>query len=217
MTHPEEMSLRSMGRAELGEVVGYLRAVRFADSTDVQRRNKINYLDAIHQIEAFQSRAFDEKDFQDFSDVDITGTRWSLRVDGGNEAELVDPGSESEVVRVAIRKATRSAPWDIQLNRATVALRPDHRYVVSFRARAERPRTLTFGVARAVAPWDNLGLYKDVSLTPEWQEFQAGFGPTTEAASGRIHFDLGDSDIGIEMSTIGLRSERFDHSAHPRR
>jgi hypothetical protein len=148
--------------------------------------------------------------------VDIAESHWSLRVDGGNEAELVDPGHESEAVRVAIRKATRSAPWDIQLNRASVLLEPNRRYIVTFRARAERPRSIAFGVARAAAPWDNLGLYKDVSLGPEWQDFQAGFGPTTEGAAGRIHFDLGDSDADIEMSSVGLRSQRFD-STYPGR
>jgi MoaA/NifB/PqqE/SkfB family radical SAM enzyme len=217
MTHPEEMSLRSMTRAELGRVIDYLREAPLPESTKVQRTNRANYLDLIHQIQAFRSRAFEEGDFQNFSTVDITGARWSLRVDGGNEAELVDPGIGSDAVKVAIRKATRSAPWDIQLNRAQVVLRPHRRYAVSFRARAERPRSITFGVARAAAPWDNLGLYKEVSLTSDWKEFQAGFGPTTEAAVGRIHFDLGDSDIGVEMSALCLSSESFDHVGTPPR
>jgi MoaA/NifB/PqqE/SkfB family radical SAM enzyme len=212
MTHPEEMSLRSMGRDELGKVIEYLSGATIGGSTGVQKTNEKNYLDLIHQIESFRSRAFDAGDFRDFRDVDITGARWSLRVDGGNEAELVDPSSGSEVVRVRIRKATRSAPWDVQLNRAAVTLEANCRYIVTFRARAERPRPLTFGVARAAAPWDNLGLYREVSLTPEWQQFQAGFGPTSEPAVGRIHFDLGDSDVGVDMSAVELRSQRFDRS-----
>jgi hypothetical protein len=65
-------------------------------------------------------------------------------------------------------------------------------------------------VARAAEPWDNLGLYKDVSLTSDWQDFQVGFGPTSEAANARIHFDLGDSDVSVEMAAVGLRSQRFD-------
>jgi MoaA/NifB/PqqE/SkfB family radical SAM enzyme len=210
MTHPEEMSLRSMRRRELARVIEFLGAVDLPDSTPVHKTNRKNYLDLVHQIEAFQTRTFDEDDLRDFKAVDITESHWSLRVDGGNEAELVDPGGGSNGVRVAIRRATRSAPWDIQLNRASVLLEPNRRYIVNFRARAERARTIAFGVARAAEPWDNLGLYKDVSLGPEWQDFQAGFGPTTEGAAGRIHFDLGDSDADIEMSSVGLRSQRFD-------
>jgi sulfatase maturation enzyme AslB (radical SAM superfamily) len=208
--YPEELSLRSMQRGQLTEVIERLSDVPLPETTDLHRSNKANYLDVIQQIQSFRERAFDHADLADFDEEDLTGSDWWLRLDGGNEAALVLPGEESNVVRVAIQKSTRSAPWDIQLNRATVRLESNRRYIVSFRARAERPRPLTFGVARAAEPWDNLGLYKDVSLTPEWQEFQVGFGPTPDAAYARIHFDLGDSDISVEMAAVGLRSQRFD-------
>ncbi len=119
---------------------------------------------------------------------------------------MVVPPSEPEVVRVAIQRAVRNAPWDIQLNRATVPLRSNYRYLVMFRARAARPRPLTLGVARAAPPWDNLGLYTDVNLTSEWQDFQLAFGPTTDPARARIHFDIGDNDAAVELSALRLRS-----------
>lgn len=211
--YPEDMSLRTMTRGELGEVVEYLKATEFSDHTDAHKWNKNNYLDMIHQIESFQAKALDDADLGRFHEEDLTGTEWSLRVDGGNEAGMVVHPNEPEVVRVAIQKAVRNAPWDIQLNRATVPLRSNYRYLVMFRARAARPRPLTLGVARAAPPWDNLGLYTDVNLTSEWQDFQLAFGPTAAPASARIHFDIGDSDAAVELSALRLRSLPMDPPA----
>ena len=113
-------------------------------------------------------------------------------------------------MRIPIDRAQRSVPWDIQANKTNLSIRADHRYALSFRARADRPRSITFGVSQAHEPWQGLGLYKNVDLTPEWKTFEATLVPTADEDNARIHFDLGDSDIAVELSAIRLRSRPIE-------
>jgi hypothetical protein len=204
--HPEELSLRTMSQPELGEVIDFLRSVDTPDRTAAQRFNKADYLDLIHQLESFQADAFQDYDDHRFDDEDLTMTDWNLRVADGNIASLELSDGDPGAVRIPIDQAQRSAAWDIQANKTNLSVRADHRYALSFRARADRPRSITVGVSQAHEPWQGLGLYKNVDLTPEWKTFEAALVPTADEDNARIHFDVGDSDITVELATIRLRS-----------
>jgi glycosyltransferase involved in cell wall biosynthesis len=133
-------------------------------------------------------------------------TKWWLRMARGSEANLVFPPDEKEMVRITISKARKKNSFDIQLNQPHLKVLSNHTYTINFRARADRPRTIFVGFAQAHEPWAGLGLYKKFELTAEWQSFQEDFVATASDDNARIHFDLGESDISVELTSVTLRS-----------
>lgn len=203
--YPEEASLRYLPPARLQEIVEHLRDVHLPeDAPGVRGINRSNYLDLVRQIEAFRDRTV-IPDYDEFGDLDLGTTDWTLSTSGANAASLTISPAESELVRVTIESAATEAPWDIQLNRAT-SIEAFHHYMMVFRARARGPRSICFGITEAKSPPDNLGKHKYVRLTPEWQTFQLIFGPIPRGGDARIHFDVGGSATEVELCDFALRN-----------
>jgi SAM-dependent methyltransferase len=128
-----------------------------------------------------------------------------LRVAEGNVAHLVFPNNP-DTVRIAITKAETKTSYDIQLNQPRLKVKSTCRYVINFLARADSPRSIGFGIAKGRAPWTNLGLYRKIDLTSEWQNVEQDFMVTEDEDNARIHFDVGDSDIAVELSSVTLQN-----------
>lgn len=129
---------------------------------------------------------------------------FQLRVAGGNVAKLVFP--TKDLVRIAIEKAEAPKSFDIQLNQPRLRVKAAHRYLLYFKARADSPRTISAGFAKAEAPWSGLGLYITIELTSEWQIFEEEFVALSDEDNARILFDVGNSPIPVELSSVSLRS-----------
>ena len=209
--HPEEASFRTMSYDELNEIVEYLKGFDLVEDTDVHQYNNTNYLDLIQQILGYQQ---DRTDYHNLKEEDISEGEWYLKTEEGNKASLVFPPDKPEQVRIIIDRNETKTRHDIQLNKPKLSVKSDQRYIILFRARADRPRGLTFGFAKDHEPWDGLGLFRDVGLTSEWQSFRGEFIPPMDDDNARIHFDVGDSDAAVEISDISLNSlpmgETFD-------
>jgi molybdenum cofactor biosynthesis enzyme MoaA len=208
--YPEEASLRYLPPARLQEILDHVGDVHFPIDSDVERTNKSNYLGLIHQIEAFRDKTV-VPDYEHFDDVDIASSGWSLRAVAGNAAEFTIASTEPDVVRVTIQKAATQAPWDIQLNRATLSMESDRLYMLLFRARARKPRSMGFGIVDVDSAQDNMGKHKYVRLTTEWQTCQMVFGPTPRGGPARIHFDVGGSATEVELCDLALRTLAAAH------
>jgi glycosyltransferase involved in cell wall biosynthesis len=139
-------------------------------------------------------------------DLDTREIKWWLRIARGSIANLVFPPSDPELVRIAITKAQKKASFDVQLNQPHLKIESNHRYTVTFLARADSPRGIFLGFAQAHEPWDGLGLYSKIELTSEWQSFEKEFLATADDDNARIHFDVGESDIAVELSSVSLHS-----------
>ena len=148
----------------------------------------------------------------DFKQEDTRGSKWWLRVEEGNLASTTFPSNKPEMVRISIVKAQTKVPWDIQLNQPHLVVEANKRYVVSFQARADSARRIILGFSKAYEPWDGLGLYKDLELTPIWQSYKEEFVATADEEDARIHFDLGASSTSIEISDVILRSLADDQT-----
>ena len=136
---------------------------------------------------------------------------WEYRIEPGNEAYLIYPRGDREMLRVGITKAKTTNEWDIQVNRPGLKVAAGGRYVVAFRGRAARPRQIAVGFAKAYSPWSSLGLYTRVRLTPEWQTFREEFVAEADDDNARIHFDLGGKSIGVDLTSVVL--QRVDRVA----
>ncbi|MCI0414349.1 carbohydrate binding domain-containing protein [bacterium] len=130
--------------------------------------------------------------------------RW-LRVARGNQADFTWVSGPPEVLRVEIRKVETQNAYDIQLNLSHLEVKENHRYEIQFRARADNERSASVAFARSHHPWTDLGLYEDVNLTTFWQSFNKKFTATSNDANGRILFDVGGSNIPVEISSVTLR------------
>jgi glycosyltransferase involved in cell wall biosynthesis/SAM-dependent methyltransferase len=139
-------------------------------------------------------------------DGDIRWLNWWLRVAEGNRANLEFPPDNSDAVRIAIEKAATGMSSDIQLNEPQLTVKANHNYVINFLARADSVRSIFVGFAKAHAPWSNLGLFGEIELTSDWQSFQFEFDATEDEDDARIHFDVGQKDIPVELSSVTLCS-----------
>jgi glycosyltransferase involved in cell wall biosynthesis/peptidoglycan/xylan/chitin deacetylase (PgdA/CDA1 family) len=130
--------------------------------------------------------------------------KWQLRFTSGNSARLLFPPDDLQAVRVEIAKAGTTNSWDIQLNQPDLPAKNGQTYRLEFRIRADRGRSVNLGFARAHDPWDNLGLYRTLELTPDWQEHSIEFAATADDGNARIHFDLGGNAASIELTGLIL-------------
>jgi len=76
---------------------------------------------------------------------------------------------------------------------------------VTFRARADRPRRIGINAGQAHKPWRNLGLSRDVKLTTDWKTFRAGFAASASDDDARVTFQVGGSNIAVELSGVQFR------------
>jgi glycosyltransferase involved in cell wall biosynthesis len=133
---------------------------------------------------------------------EATEPNWDLRVGEGNEAHVIYPRHDHEMVCIGISRVNTKETWDIQLNRPGIPVESGKRYAVTFRARAGRPRTIAVGFAKAYDPWSSLGFYREFRLEPEWQTFQEEFTALEDDDNTRIHFDLGGKNVGVDLTTV---------------
>lgn len=141
---------------------------------------------------------------------------WNLRIDGGNSAQLLWPSDDRNQIRVDIQHFTGSADWDIQLNQPDLPVAEDRRYAIDFQARADSLREAIVAFARAEAPWSGLGLYRTISLTPEWRDFSISFTAEADFDNGRIHFDLGGSPVSVDLRDVRLIDIESNKFVSPR-
>ncbi|MBX3438091.1 MAG: glycosyltransferase [Planctomycetaceae bacterium] len=132
------------------------------------------------------------------------GRKWYLRVAEGNQAQLIQSGENPDVLRIQILRNASSATYDTQLNLPKLKVQESERCILSFRARADAPREVSLGFAMGRSPWNGLGLHERISLTNEWQPFEREFVVTADEHDARIHFDLGGSDVSVELDAVRL-------------
>ncbi|HEY7564606.1 MAG TPA: glycosyltransferase [Acidimicrobiia bacterium] len=138
-----------------------------------------------------------------FGDQEFPLELWSLRVSGGNRAELmIDP--QHGVARVDIQEAATGSGHDLQLNIPVGKLQSGSRYRLRFEARALRPRTVAVGVARNGPGWEGLGSYQELELTEVWTVVDRDFVASDSADLARLHLDLGLSATSVEVRSVSL-------------
>ena len=123
----------------------------------------------------------------------------------GSAATLERSLDRPNVLRVNIARAEVKTPFNIQLNEPGIRLEAGESYTLSFRVRAEGPRRVLVGVAAAHPPWNGLGYYRRLAVDKDWQEFSDTFVLDAGDRNARLFFDLGDSEIPVELANIALR------------
>jgi glycosyltransferase involved in cell wall biosynthesis/SAM-dependent methyltransferase len=127
-----------------------------------------------------------------------------LRLGNNAVARLVFAAAPPHHTRVEIESSGLGLGHDVQVNLGGLALSAGQRYAISMLARADAPRSVAVGCADALSPWENLGFYEHLPVSADWQHFSRTFEPCRSQPAARIHFDLGESNIAVELSGISL-------------
>jgi hypothetical protein len=133
-----------------------------------------------------------------------TRNQWWLRFAGKSAAqlqELPDP----DAIRVNISRVSADKASYVQLDVQKFTVAADARYSLTFCAKAQSPRQMFVGLVSGKT-WQGLGLYKKVALKSSWQNVKEEFTVTVGDQDALIFFDLGDSDIAVELSSIRLHT-----------
>ena len=125
----------------------------------------------------------------------------------GPAAGSVSYGSdpkEGAFVRIDIA-AKGDEGWHAQLSRPGFAVHAGTVYTLSFAARADKPRTVAIALAMARAPWNDLGLWKDIDLGTEWRRIQVLVSPSASDVEARLLV----SEMGLATGRVEIAGALF--------
>jgi hypothetical protein len=128
---------------------------------------------------------------------------WQVSTQQGAKATLAV--SPDGVMKVDIGQIGDGKAWQIQLFVPDVSVKANERYTVSFRAKAAEPRTIVVKAIQGQQPWESLGLFKEVSLTEAWQNFQIDFQANFDETKTWFGFNLGSDDATVEFADVAFR------------
>lgn len=128
---------------------------------------------------------------------------WSVRE--GLRARMVAADAEAKSVRIVVQKLGDADPFAIQASRPIGEVRAGEKRVVSFEARADRPREILLTATIDKDPWTNIGLYETVQVGEEWKWYAAAFQVGESAPEARVYFNLGQDDASIELRGVSVQ------------
>lgn len=104
--------------------------------------------------------------------------------------------------------ASGRVPWSLQFYQAGLHLDEKASYRLTFKARSQDKSTLSISAMNSAAPWAQLGLSENVTLTPEWQEYRFDFAPHSVLPDGknRVGFGLLNKITSVELKDIRLHT-----------
>jgi len=129
--------------------------------------------------------------------------RWVLEQHGGCRMKAV-PLESRQGVRLAIDKADDTS-WHLQVKQVPLTVKGGRYCTLTFRARADKPRTVSYSLSQDHEPWGNLGLAGRADLTTEWKRVTIGFTVKADSKQARLSFALGGSTVSVELADIRLR------------
>ena len=94
----------------------------------------------------------------------------------------------------------------MQFNQANLAVKRGGVYTVSFRAAADRRRTVSLSLMQAHDPWGNPGLGTGLALTKEPQSFTFTFIATADDENARLNFgDMNQEGAEFRLGKLSLQ------------
>jgi hypothetical protein len=137
----------------------------------------------------------------DFGEFAKPASPWRLEVHSpaAASAKALDGGG----LRVEIAKISQTS-WHLQLNCSGLTVKTGQFYTIAFKARADKPRQISVGLAQDHQPWQGLGQGKVFDLTADWQTFDMGILCGADEGNARLGFIIGQSESAIEIKDVSL-------------
>ena len=134
---------------------------------------------------------------------------WALEQGGGAKMEATAV-QDAQVAGGHALQITTQKPgaqsWNLQFHQKGLTLEEGKPYTLTFRARADQPRSLSVGVRLDQEPWTMCGLNDSVDLTTEWSQFTTVFkctGPQPEHV--RVSFNFNNQLGEFWLTEVSLR------------
>jgi hypothetical protein len=150
----------------------------------------------------------------------LTG-KWRLEQHDGAQATVT---TTNDIAELHIQQAG-SADWHVQWNLPGLMVLSNQTYTLTFRAKADAPRTMAASVGEAHEPWGELGLHGLAALTNEWRSFRFVFAAHRQDVNARVNLTgFGLKTGRVWISDVSLRTggvaglaenERFENATLP--
>ena len=115
-------------------------------------------------------------------------------------------GATGKVLRVE-STVVSSQSWHIQFHQTALNLKDGEPYTLSFRAKANKPRTVNVYTSLDTGDYHHTGLDSTAALTTDWKTYRFVFVPgRTEANHNRISLMLGDSVGFVDFADFSLKT-----------
>ena len=133
----------------------------------------------------------------------LTGSSlWSFEHQGTSEAAMTREADGP--VRVSVTKSDGTG-WHVQVHQTGLDLKSGDTYTVTFRAKADTPRSLPVGASVDQDDWHNVGLEATAALTTEWQTFHYVFAAhDTVPSHSRLAFTLGGQTGTVWIDSLQI-------------
>lgn len=128
---------------------------------------------------------------------------WQPILQQGTQASVGDLSRDH--VRLDVQKLTTKNPWQASLRSPSYSVESGRRYVLSLRARSDKPRPLVAQVLINRPPWSMLGLNQTWSLETVWRDFSAEFSATATEADSLVQLLYGQEPGGLELADLSFR------------
>ena len=121
---------------------------------------------------------------------------------GEARCDLEFPADRPTSVRALVTPSESPTDQCVQLCIPDIMIRSHSRYAVTFRAKADEPRDVGFGVGKNEMPWDDLGIYHIVGIGSSWKPYYYEFVANDNCDNARLVFDVGQSNIPVEFEDV---------------
>lgn len=167
-----------------------------------QFRPKPMYLyDAKHMFTGPGFPVLKQRPWQVVTWCQTRGLRLNVR-GAGNAATLTPEENPSRAITIRIEHSVTTDLWDIQLRKPALPVVAGVAYELSFRARADTPREITFGINDH--RFHDLGMFVHATIGPDWQEFRRTIVPTITDAATDLHVDVNGPPGSLQVSDLSF-------------
>jgi hypothetical protein len=143
--------------------------------------------------------------FKEWKPGENTPTDWILEQHEKAHATLTKRAyKDTDALAVEIADPGKAA-WHLALRQQGLSLKKGAYYTVTLRLAAPEARTVDVSVSQTDSPWANLGLYKPLSLKPEWQTFRLGFVAREDEKNARLHLSFGTKSLPFYVAEIQIQ------------
>lgn len=134
----------------------------------------------------------------------VRNAAWKITAMKDHEAVLTFLDRVPDGMRVEFGRLPELKSSQVRLSSQPMEVTADAKCQVSFRIRADKPREVVFTVREAQEPWTNLGLYGVIPVKEKWQSITREFTAKADASNAVWAFDLGGSDISVELADMSF-------------
>lgn len=141
-------------------------------------------------------------DFSVISQGSKTPKNWNLEQHSGSKAELSVGRYQNQDAIELNPTQLNGTDWHLQFGQSGLALKEGRYYTVSFKAVAQKDRSINCNVSMSHEPWSNLGLSRKLELADQWKTFRFGFVAKAGDDNARITFVFGGDKAKVYLSGL---------------